>query len=358
MLLLKHLDSLHELAEVDTDDTTTPKTPTISITTDLSQLCKGEDAVPCFLKNENKIACIVADGHGGKGCTTAIDSNVEDILRAVLDKGIEAGMRTCANLCSQQKSGAMVIITCYDIQDRTLQIISMGDASCTVYQNNQVLHAQPHHCCETVAQKWPEEAAAMGIHILPPQPTMVPVPDGTKMVVEHHSTYFKWQSGHMIQGASFVGHQGMSRLPACLTEIVVPEGPFHMVLTTDGVSDLVHPEDTLMTSPQCTAESVVVAAKQRWTEPYFKATEQEEFKYLNSEEGFFVFNAVATIVAQYALCNGRNVRIQKQQANADGSVRVTFINGVEDDIHPTLVHEIEKNVGADDISALVMNISS
>lgn len=239
-MLLQHLGSLQELPEVDTNEATTPKTPTISITTDLSQLCKGEDAVPCFLKSERAIACIVADGHGGKGCTTAIDNNAEDILRAVLDNGVEAGMRTCANLCSQQHSGAMVIITCYNIQDRKLQIISMGDASCTVYQHQQLLHAQPHHCCDTVAQKWPNEAAAMNIHILPPRPTMVPMPDGHTMVVELHSTYFKWPSGHMIQGASFVGHQGMSRLKACLTEIVVPEGPFHMVLTSDGVLSLIH----------------------------------------------------------------------------------------------------------------------
>ena len=337
---------------------TTAKTPSVSITTDLCQLCKGEDSVPCFLKNERAIACIVADGHSGKGCTKAIDDNVEAILNTVLTQGVQAGMDTCANLCSQQHSGAMVIITCFDIQDRTLQIISMGDASGTVYQHDQILHAQPHHCCETVANRWPQETAAIGVRIQPPRPTMVAMPDGKTIVVESRPAYFKWPTGHLIQSASFVGHQGLSRLKPCLTEIVVPEGPFHMVLASDGVFDMVHPEDRLLTSAQCTAEAVVAAAKQRWTEPYFNAIEQEQFKHLNSEEGFFVFNGVATNVAQYALCNGRNVRIQKQQANADGSVRVTFINGVEDDIDPTLIHEIEKNVGADDISALVMNISS
>lgn len=361
-MLLQHLDSIP--VDTPTDDTPTDDTPTkappptVSITTDLVQLCKGEDAVPCFLKNDRAIACIVSDGHSGKGCVKAIDSNAESILNIVLAKGVEAGLTACANLCSQQYSGAMVIITRFDIPDRTLQIISMGDASCTVYQHQQLLHTQPHHDCETVAQMWPEEAAAIGVRLQPPRPTMFPMPDGKTMVVQSRRAYFKWRSGHLIQSASFVGHQGLSRLKPCLTQIVVPEGPFHMVMATDGVFDVVHPEDRLLTSAQCTAEAVVAAAKQRWTEPYFNAIEQEQFKHFNSEEGFFVFNSVATVVAQHALCNGRNVRIKEQQTNPDGSVRVTFINGVENNIDPTLIQEIERNVGADDISALVMSISS
>ena len=337
---------------------TTAKPPSVSITTDLCQLCKGEDAVPCFLKNERAIACIVADGHSGKGCTKAIDDNVEAILNTVLTHGVQAGMATCANLCSQQYSGAMVIITCFDIQDRTLQIISMGDASGTVYQHGQILHAQPHHCCDTVAKMWPQETAAIGLRLQPPRPTMVPMPDGKTIVVEYRPAYFKWPTGHLIQSASFVGHQGLSRLNPCLTKIVVPEGPFHMVLASDGVSDMVHPEDRLLTNAQCTAEAVVAAAKQRWTEPYFNANEQEQFKHFNSEEGFFVFNSVATVVAQHALCNGRHVRIKEQHTNPDGTVRATFINGVENDLDPTSIQEIERNVGADDISALVMSISN
>jgi serine/threonine protein phosphatase PrpC len=361
-MLLKHIDNLLDGPPVDNStDETTPtmaKTPAISITTDLVQLCKGEDTVPCFLKNDRSIACIVADGHGGKGCTKTIDDNAESILSTVLANGVEAGMTVCANLCSQKYSGAMVIITRFDIPDRTLQIISMGDASCTVYQHQQLLHAQPHHDCETVANMWPEEAATIGVRLQPPQPTMIPMMDGKTMVVQPRRAYFKWRSGHLIQSASFVGHQGLSRLKPCLTEIVVPEGPFHMVMATDGVFDVVHPEDRLLTSAQCTAEAVVEAAKQRWTEPYFNAIEQEEFKHFNSEEGYFVFNSVATVVAQHALCNSRNVRIKEQQTNPDGSVRVTFINGVENNIDPTLIQEIERNVGADDISALVMRISN
>jgi hypothetical protein len=331
--------------------------PTVTVTTALCQLCSSEDVEPLSLQNDTAIACLVADGHSGKDCTATIDHHGTDILEVVLSQGVEAGMALCAQLCSQHSAGAMVVIACFHLVDRTLQISSMGDASCIVYQGQRRIFSQPHHSCSTVAQLWPAEAAENNIHLCRPQPTMVPMPDGRSMTIVNKSTYFQWNSGHRIQGASFVGHSGMSRLRAHTTELVVPAGPFHVVMATDGVFDVMHEEETLFRADDVTAESIVAAAKQRWTEPYVTALEQEQYAYFNVE-GFFIFNPYPTVTSHHAMHNGQTERILHQQPNPDGTLQLTCSNGQQrSNVAAESVQVRVHNTGADDISALVLRVS-
>lgn len=332
----------------------TPKT-SISISTDVCQLTKGEDIVPQFEKNETHIACMVGDGHSGPGCKHILDANSSTILNCILSRGLEDAMQLCMDKCAAESSGAMVVLTLYTIAERKMQIISVGDASCTIYQNNRILHAQPHHDCATVSAS---SELMQVIHDkrftidTTNRPTMIPNNDGSTMSVELKPGYFKWAAlGRNIAAASFVGHCGMGRLDPFITECVVPEGDFHMVMTSDGVSDMIHSEDELLTTIGVTATDIVQHSKKRWTTPYFNEVDGlEEY----NKNGFFVHNPYQTTSSQYGLCNGRQMRIQKVLDKQPQTSTVTFINGVKDVLPNSSIATIEHNQGGDDISVLVM----
>lgn len=343
-----------------------PKT-SISISTDVCQLTKGEDIVPQFERNETHIACMVGDGHSGPGCKNILDANSSTILNRLLSTGLEDAMQLCMDTCADERSGAMVVLALYTIAERKMQIISVGDASCTIYQNNRILHAQPHHDCATVSDssELMQDIENKNFKIdTTDRPTMIPDKDGLTMSVELKPGYFKWAAlGRNIAAASFVGHYGMGRLDPFITEYVVPEGDFHMVMTSDGVSDMIHSEDELLTTIGVTATDIVQDSKKRWTTPYFKEVDFKEvdvkgvdvegLKDLN-QDGFFVFNSYETTSSQYGLCNGRQMRIKEVLNKQAQTSTVRFINNVTQELQNSSIHTIEHNQGGDDISVLVM----
>jgi serine/threonine protein phosphatase PrpC len=333
----------------------------ISVSTAICQLSKGEDVVPQFEKNETHVACMVGDGHSGTGCKEILDANSGTILHCMLHTGLKDAMQMCLQLCEDETSGAMVVLTLYTIAERKLSIASVGDASCTVYQHNKLIHAQPHHNCATVAASGElvQEMQDQGISIESSnRPTMVPSSDGAGMTIEMKPGYFIWGLGQNIGAGSFVGHRNMGRLAPFITECLVPEGDFHLVMASDGVSDMVHPADRLLSTIDVTATAIAEDAKLRWTVPYFKPITQKAFEKYN-KDGFFVLNPYSTTISKTANFNGKQMRIKQVVAQQENEhSKVEFINGAISSVSNSSIRTKEHNRGGDDISVLVMTVKS
>ena len=355
---------------------TLPK-PTVSVSTDICQLCKGEDVVPAFLKTDTHVAMLVGDGHGGKEAAQTLNQYSDKILKTVLESGVEDGMRMCVELCQFTEAGAMVVISLYSMAGRILEVVSMGDASCTVYQGGNLIHEQPHHsrqyvdagggtCKSASGQEitWKEKAAELGIQMrLREYPCMAPQPDGRTMLVDVRPEYFNW-TVNQIAGCSFVGHSTIARLPACKKILEIPPGPFHLVMASDGVSDVMHPEDAVLKTHAVKADNIVAAVKQRWTTPFFNPSEQEAYEGNNEidpETGkkYFDVNPRPTMKNTRARwkTGAAFYSCSSYEQNDDGTYDVVFNDGDTRASVPTdEIKIVEYNSGADDISVLVMTV--
>lgn len=353
---------------------------TISVTTDICQLCKGEDVVPAFQKTDTHVAMLVGDGHSGSTAAETLSQNSGKILKTVLQSlDVNAGMQMCRDRCQFTHSGAMVVISLYSISERKLEVISMGDASCTVYQGGEVIHEQPHHSRQVVdAGKgtcksksgeqitWKEKADELGILMSNQNfPCMVPQPDGRTMLVDKRPEYFNWSSGAQFAGCSFVGHTDIVRVPPCKIVIHrIPDGPFHLVMTSDGVSDVVHPEDSLLKDHAVNASDIVKEAKKRWTTPFFNPTEQED--YLDNNDTDLETSRLCFIVNPYKTMKSTSARWKAGAAfypcksyikKDDGTYDVKFNDGdTRSSVPADEMKFVEYNKGADDISVLVMTV--
>lgn len=318
-----------------------------SISTCILQLCSAEDITPKSLETENYIACLIGDGHSGKGCTTIIDTNAELILSTMVKgKSVEIGMDMCQDLCQNEESGAMIALTLYNKNTRLLEIISAGDISVNAYKDGQIIHQQPIHDCQTIGN---DETGMKLLHengILRCNSSlqMIPNKDGISMCLRKRLSYFNWAGTQkIIATCSFVGHRGMSRLPAFTRSLTLPK-QCHIVMTSDGVSDMIHPEDRMLSYSGTTASEITEAARKRWIEPHFNEL-PSQYKCYNVK-GYFRPN-----VKDSSFTIGKKT-IKLQTENTDGSVFVQFFDGSSRIVQKTEI--VEHNYGADDISCLVM----
>ena len=165
------------------------------------------------------------------------------------------------------------------------------------------------------------------------------------MCLEHTMNYFFWEkSYHRLAACSFLGHRDIARLPPFKRSLIIPEGSWHLTMTSDGVADMIHPENKLLTNSETTADEIVQAAKTRWIVPHFDPLPEEHSCY--NKDGYFRPNE------QPSTFYFNDDIIKIQMLNTDGTVYVQFGNASslivdQDDI-------CEKNEGADDISCLVM----
>lgn len=306
--------------------TCSAKTHPFDVTTSLLQLCKGEDVTPCYRHDGDCIAMLAGDGHGGKECAQTIDANSSDILAEILANGVASGLAKADNLCSVADSGAMLVLLHYNRKTREMSIVNRGDASCTVYQGGEVVHQQRHHSYAVVAadQLLLQEAEAKGIRLAknfqPNSPNMVPDPDGKTMHIRFGPSYFSFSGGgcQMLQGGSFMGHGAIVRLNYFSSNLTIPNGPFRVCMNSDGVSDVIHPEDAIMHAG--TAPEILEEAYRRWCLPFFDETNVQALSNLNVG-GHFIINQTETTTRK----------------GPDGIVR-------------------RYNRGADDISAIVLSV--
>ena len=345
---------------------------TTTVTTALCQFNSGEDVVPAFLESDTHMALMVGDGHGGKETTTCLTTNSQAILTEALVNGLETAMAKSQSLCKEFDDGAMLAIARYEFKSRILQVISVGDCSCSVYQNSSLVHEQPHRDVDTFLKEHPDGSAS-GTDVDGNGGTVVvnmtnadgsvlapvfnPQPDGVNMKCPRKPYYFSFKingefltqrhSGtrRKLASSSFVGHKGWPRQPPCLTTFPVPDGPFHIVMTSDGVSDVMHPADGFLKDSEVVAYDILQEAKQRWTENRWT------IHYEDADTG------QVTLYPNNKMCGhsktittdkfGRYVQAYRILRN--GYYRITYPDG---EIR-TVAEIVEKNRGADDISVLV-----
>ena len=116
----------------------------VDISKAICQFSSKQDVEPAFLESDTHVALLVGDGHSGDLTAKTLSSNAHIILEHVLREGLEAGMRFSQELCKNFLDGAMLVLALYEISSRTLKILSVGDASCCVYQHEKLIHHQPH----------------------------------------------------------------------------------------------------------------------------------------------------------------------------------------------------------------------
>ena len=116
----------------------------VNISKAICQFSSKQDVEPAFLESDTHVALMAGDGHGGDKTANTLSSHGLIILEHVLRNGLEAGMRFSQDLCKEYRDGAMLVLALYEISSRTLKILSVGDASCCVYQHEKLIHHQPH----------------------------------------------------------------------------------------------------------------------------------------------------------------------------------------------------------------------
>jgi len=318
----------------------------ISISKSILQICSGEDLYPQHVENEEYIACLVGDGHSGKGCKSILDYNAESILSAVLkEKNVDIGMKMCQDLCKNEDSGAMIAITMFNKNTRHLQIISVGDILVSVYKNGQIIHKQKKHDCQTIyeSKQLLKELQKNKIKIDSPRLSMIPCIDDTMRLENRHS-YFVWDNYQKIGASSFVGHRDMKRLSPFKSSLTLPTGQLHMVMASDGVADMIHPENELLCSFKTDASVISEGARKRWIDPHFNELPLEYDCY--NVDGFFRPNQKTSSF----FC--RKKRVKSQTVCSDETVLVNFYDGSSLIVEKKEI--IEHNSGADDICCLVL----
>ena len=325
----------------------------VNISKAICQFSSKQDVEPAFLESDTHVALMAGDGHGGDKTANTLSSHGPIILEHVLRNGLEAGMRFSQDLCKEYRDGAMLVLALYEISSRTLKIISVGDASCCVYQHEKLIHHQPHQDAEAFLLEHPD-GIVEGVDLdgntfgtveiekdssgsIKKYGKLKPHVDGIVMDYPLSPAYFTFKVGptelpEIFASGAFVGHKGYPRLPAQSTECVIPEGPFHVVMTSDGVSDVMHHEDPFLTRSDTNALEILDECKKRWLKEW----------QLNGE-GRYLTNLKTIIRA-----SGRLVKTAERLPN--GSYRVVFNDGET----RTVATIDETNKGADDISVLVL----
>lgn len=330
----------------------------LKVTKALLQLSSKEDVRPAALKSDTHIALLVGDGHGGDATAKCLSKNATKILNETLKSGVEAGMLMSQRKCKDFTDGAMLVIALYEFATRKIQIISVGDASCSVYQNETLLHSQPHQdaesfmnvhedgVCEgktfdgkpfrrgTVEVKRNNGLVNMGNKLTPDK-------NGKTMHFPEKPSYMCFRVGRsllyneILASGGFVGHKNVPRLAPVMTEFKIPKGTFHVVMSSDGVSDVMHPEDALACRDDVTAVEILEECKKRWTTPYWT---------FNGKKNVPISRMPTVITA-----NGRRVSTYEKTLTG---YSVTYV-GEEDAVNVETIEET--NRGADDISVLVFS---
>ena len=330
---------------------------TVRVTKALLQFSSKQDVEPASLRSDTHIALLVGDGHGGDDTSKCLSKNAPRILNETLNAGVKAGMA----MSQFFTDGAMLVIALYEFATRNIRIISVGDASCSIYQDGELVHRQSHQDAESFMKEHvgglcpgetfqgepygTVEIQRRNSGAIRTGGKLTPQPDGITMQLPNKPAYMRFRIEDrllpvILASGAFVGHKDVPRLPPLVTEFPIPEGPFHVVMTSDGVSDVMHPEDALPRREDVTADQILEECKKRWTRGWS----------LNGRTGVQI-SRVPTIVT----ANER--RVSKYEKQPGGGYKVVY----EDEQGEGAVtwHEVpsidETNKGSDDISVLVFS---
>lgn len=212
---------------------------------------KDEDALPRCVTIGDKKVFLVADGHGGKGCTRVINAHADDILAKAAYSGPQTAIQHCIKLCETEGAGAMIIVGV--VHENTLTCCSLGDVSCWVYdENSACVFQQPHHDKSFYDAYTGHEKDTMSIG----QPARTVFPNANGTCEPGWGYYFYPQA---CAAAASLGHYGKQCLPPISSTFHLPE-QWNIIACTDGIADVVHPFEAASLDIQ----QIGALAQDRW----------------------------------------------------------------------------------------------
>jgi TPR repeat protein/serine/threonine protein phosphatase PrpC len=236
----------------------------IQCDTFLEQSTSKQDMRPVVSDNsDGRKAIIVADGHGGDSCVSAIAKNTFKYCQIAFTFGPEEAVKTIIEEMKDELDGAMVLVAVID--NRYLTISSYGDCSAWVIVENRTCWCHGKHD-QKYAEKITAELTANGIKpvkhgYLHPKPLagleirrgrIVPAFDfsdykkSRENDPEFENMFFK-AGDYVVATPANVGNSGkFSCLSPITNKVPLPFGKdTRIVFTTDGVTDVLHEQDPI-----------------------------------------------------------------------------------------------------------------
>jgi serine/threonine protein phosphatase PrpC len=282
------------------------------LNTAINQLCSREDVQPQYKDTDTHIAMFVGDGHGGKyGKYTKniIDAQagliLDEILTSTPARAVNALRQRLlvraqsdynfgiADRWTIKRSGAMFCAALYNKETRQLSVCSLGDCTCNIYKDGNMSFRQPFQDGNLYEQSADvrTECGALGVGpklirtrngIQEKSPTMTPrVPDDAGNTYLDFPLEYAYFEPSSIACFGFLGHYDVAhngevvevpRVNPICTEHTLEEGPHRIFMSSDGISDVINPEDpVLMTA---SASEIANEAERRWTTQFFYASDE------------------------------------------------------------------------------------
>lgn len=321
----------------------------IYVTRSWCQLGNAEDVYPGFLCEDQRYAMVVCDGHNGNECASFVSASMTEILKMTLHSGARETMQWCLERCETFRSGAVICIALYDHLNRVLNVVSVGDINCVAYQGNQIIFQQPHHTWADIHNDVVLHDEFLALEqkgeITKCNGTghnFIPSADGTTMCIGPIPVRFKPNGDKGTPSiASFLGHASVPRMNPIFRNFTIPPGEFRIVMSSDGLSDVVSPKDDVMST--CSAHELVHEATRRWTTPVWTQswtqsnnTTPQRFAYLPQFKRY-IYNSevicpLSNGVTKFPI--GRNITVPpgtEEHPHAPGSddISVLVLTGVQ-----------------------------
>jgi hypothetical protein len=243
------------------------KKDVVDISIGIDQISKGEDIIPRHKVLHNNDIFIVGDGHGGKGCKEIIDRNVDLLMNLAFLIGTKEAMKRAIELCKLEESGAMLIIAKYNRETCELTSSSIGDAFFGVYSNNKCIFKQPVHKCDDIEKLGTKmiKRVERGKGVIRPSPC------GKILSVDFNESkiYYQFANNLQIATTASLGHNGFDCMSPITEHLKIDKKDFHFVFSSDGVTDVINPEDKLFLEHN-SAEKIVTEARKRWLGNYWE----------------------------------------------------------------------------------------
>ena len=239
----------------------------VNISFGVDQISKGEDIIPRHKFLHNNDIFIVGDGHGGKGCKDIIDRNVDILMNIAFVLDTKEAIKKAIELCKFEESGAMLIIAKYNRETCELTSSSIGDAFFGVYSNNKCIFKQPVHKCDDIEklEKKMIKRVERGKGVIRPSSC------GKILSVDFNEPkiYYQFENKLQIATTASLGHNGFDCMSPITKYLKIDKKEFHFVFSSDGVTDVINPEDRLFLEHNCAAK-IVAEARKRWLDNYWE----------------------------------------------------------------------------------------
>jgi hypothetical protein len=245
----------------------------------LANICSAEDLKVILAHSEDgHYGMLALDGHkgntenvhdptSGKGCRDIIHKHRDMLKQLLLEQGAAASIDKCQELCLNENSGAMAIAC--DYFKGKLRVASLGDCFLWVFVKKdskfELFYEHETHD-EKHYERYIDQAQNLGIY---PQYRLAqpyPLPNGNWEVSSRKKPcYYEYPNGEFFAACSGLGHRGIPCIGKIVQTITIPPNKdFYVVIGSDGVSDVIHPQASFWQQCPDHAKNIFKEAYRRW----------------------------------------------------------------------------------------------